>query len=250
MSQSAGSSYELYYWPSIPGRGEFIRLIFEEAGVSYLDVARLSEKEGGGIDKMFALMESKEKNPPPLFPPFLKVDDVVLAQTSNICWFLAKRFDLIPEGEIEQLYANQIYLSIIDFVDEVHDTHHPIAKALYYEDQKMEALKRTNSFLAHRLPKFLGYFEEVLLRNKLGGGIYLLGDKLSYADLAMFQVLEGLEYAFPKGIVRVKKNVSKLFRLRDRVARCPRILAYLNSVRRIPFSEEGIFRRYPELDAG
>ena len=35
--------YELYYWPSIQGRGEFIRLTLEEAGADYVDVARKSD---------------------------------------------------------------------------------------------------------------------------------------------------------------------------------------------------------------
>jgi glutathione S-transferase len=125
----------------------------------------------------------------------------------------------------------------------VHDTHHPIASSQYYEDQKKEAKKRAADFTATRIPKFYGYFSRVL-----GEREYLVGDRLTYADLSLFQVIEGLRYAFPRAAARIEADHPNLAGLRERVAARPNIAAYLASPRRIPFNVEGIFRRYPELD--
>ncbi|HZS63983.1 MAG TPA: glutathione S-transferase [Xanthobacteraceae bacterium] len=234
--------YELYYWPEIQGRGEFVRLALEDAGADYVDVAR----HKGGIEKMTRLMERSRVKHPPFAPPFLKAGKILIGQTANILHFLGPRHGLAPRNEQGRLWLHQLQLTIADFVVEIHDTHHPISVNLYYEDQKKEAKARTKDFLKERAPKFLGYFESVLTRS---GGPYLLGRKLSYADLSLFQIVEGLRYAFPKAIRRLETKRPRTVALHDRVSERPRIRAYLESKRRIPFNEWGIFRHYPELDA-
>lgn len=236
--------YELYYWPTIQGRGEFIRLALEEADARYVDVARAPKADGGGVPALMKMMLGGD-GLAPFAPPFLKSGDLVIAQVANILLYLGPRHGLVPADEASRLHANQLQLTLADLVGEVHDTHHPVATGLYYEDQKPEALRRASGFVKERIPKYLGYFELALAR---GGRAYLLGDHVSYVDLSMFQVLTGLDYAFPRAMAKIAPKVPLLLALRDRVAARPRIAAYLASSRRIPFNENGIFRRYPELD--
>jgi glutathione S-transferase len=231
--------YELYYWPQIQGRGEYVRLALEEAGADYVDVAR----EPAGEKKMFALMERGE--PPPFAPPFLKAGRLLIGQTANILLYLGEHEGLAPKTEAGRLWTHQLQLTIADFVVEIHDTHHPIGSGLYYEDQKDEAKRRAGDFLENRAPTFLDNFERVLNENGTG---WLVGRRVSYADLALFQIVEGLRYAFPNAMARLEKKHRRLVELHDRVAARPRIAAYLKSERRIPFNEMGIFRRYAELD--
>jgi glutathione S-transferase len=233
--------YELYYWPTIQGRGEFVRLALEEAGADYVDVARESE----GIAVMMRMMEHAER--PPFAPPFLKDGETIIGQTSAILLYLGARHNLAPKDPEGGLWTSQIQLTIADFVAEAHDTHHPIGVELYYEDQKEEALRRSAEFRKSRIPKFLEWFETILSRNPERGG-YLVGSSVTYADLSLFQVVEGLLYAFPKAAARALKKAPKVAALHRAVSERPRIKAYLASPRRIPFNEEGIFRRYPELD--
>ncbi len=235
--------YELYYWPGIQGRGEFVRLAFEAAGADYVDVARTGR---AGMQAMTRLLDDRGVVGAPFAPPFLKAGRILVAQTANILAFLGPRLDLVPRPEAARLWAHQLQLTVADLVDEVHDTHHPIASGLYYEDQKPEARRRAAAFVADRMPKYLGYFEQVLSR----GGPFALGRRLSYVDLSLFQVIEGLRYAFPRAMARMERRHRRLVALRDRVAARPRVAAYLQSERRIPFNESGIFRRYPELDRG
>jgi glutathione S-transferase len=232
--------YELYYWPTIQGRGEYIRLALEEAAADYRDVAR----EPKGMPSLIKLLNGAKLEHPPFAPPFLKAGRLVIAQTANILLYLGARHGLAPKSETGRFWAHQLQLTMADFIEEVHETHHPIASSLYYEDQKREAKRRTTDFLNARAPKFLGYFEGVLAAN--GGG--LVGKGLSYPDLSLFQIVEGLRYAFPKSMKKLERKLPRIIRLHDRVARRPRIKAYLDSPRRIPFSEEGIFRHYEELD--
>ena len=236
--------YELYYWPSIQGRGEFVRLALEEAGADYVDVARKPGKSGG-VPAMMKFMDGTRVKHPPFAPPFLKAGELVIGQTANILLYLGIRHGLAPRGEEGRLWTNQLQLTISDFVAEIHDTHHPIAAGLYFEDQRPAAKRRAADFLQARAPKFLRYFERVLER---AGGNYVLGRKLSYVDLSLFQIIEGLRYAFPKGMTRMEKKVPRLVALHDRVAKRPRIAAYLASARRIPFSQWGIYRYFKELD--
>ena len=244
----AENTYELYYWPSIQGRGEFIRLALEDAGASYVDVARLPEDRGGGPKAIVALLRSDSEPRPPLAPPILKIGAELLSQTPNILRYLASRLGLVPDDEEARTWAHGLQLTIGDFADETHDTHHPIAVSLYYEDQKDEALRRSKLFVAERMPKFLGYFERVLRRNDAGRGQYSVGSAHSYVDLSLFQIVSGLGYAFPNALGRLEPELPLLFALKERVAARPRLAAYLASPRRIPFNQHGLFRHYPELD--
>lgn len=236
-------AYELYYWPTIQGRGEFVRLALEEAGVPYRDVAR----QKNGMEPTMAAIDPGQVEHPSFAPPVLKAGGMLIGQTANILLFLGARHGLAPRAEAGRLWVNQLQLTIADIVNEAHDTHHPISANLYYEDQKKEAKARAADFVAERIPKFLGYFEQVL-QNNTGRGSYMVGSRLSYVDLSIFQLIEGLRYAFPKAMARMEPSWPGLVALHDMVAQRPNIAAYLASKRRIAFNEEGIFRRYPELD--
>jgi glutathione S-transferase len=233
-------AYELFYWPTIQGRGEFVRLALEEAGVDYVDVAR----EPGGMARMMAAMDGADH--PSFAPPFLKAGALAIGQVANILLHIGREHGLAPGDEQGRLWVNQLQLTIADLVTEAHDSHHPIASSLYYEDQRPEAKRRAADFLETRIPKFFDYFEGILARPEPKD--YLLGDRVTYADLSLFQVIEGLRYAFPDTLARIDASYPLLGALRDRVAARPRIKAYLASARRLPFNEEGIFRHYPELD--
>jgi glutathione S-transferase len=237
--------YELYYWPTIQGRGELVRLALEDAGAPYVDVARLPVKKGGGIPAMMKRMNDPGSSLEPFAPPFLAHGDLVIAQTANILFYLAPRHGLVLADEASRLAAHQLQLTVTDWVAEVHDTHHPIANTLYYEDQKPEAVRRSVAFISERIPKFLGYFERVLER---GDRRHLIGGAHSYVDLSLFQMLAGLDYAFPRAMAQRSPQIPLLRALGRRVASRPRVADYLASSRRLPFNEDGIFRRYPELD--
>ena len=238
--------YLLYYWPGIQGRGEFVRLALEEAGAGYRDVARESGR-GAGMPAMLKLLDGHATRRPSFAPPFLKSGRLMIGQTANILQYLGKRHGLAPRDEAGRLWIQALQLTIADFVVEVHDTHHPVAAMLYYEDQKKEAKRRAADFLKSRLPKFLGYFETILARNPRGLH-YLAGSRLSYADLSMFQMIAGLSYAFPNAAARQAGRFKRVFALHARIQERERIMAYLASERRIPFNNDGIFRHYAELD--
>ena len=242
-----GADYRFYYWPQIQGRGEFVRLVLEDAGAAYVDVARLPESEGGGMPALLDLLQRSDTGTPPFAPPVLQDGEIFIAQTATICRYLGMRHGLAPEDESGQWQAEHLQLTIADFVDEIHDTHHPIAGALYYEDQKSESLRRAASFRNERLPKFLGYFERVLERSDGG---WLVGSRCSHVDLSLFQIVSGLAYAFPNTLQNARESHHRTIDLHDRVAARPSIAAYLESDRRIPFNQHGVFRHYPELDAG
>jgi glutathione S-transferase len=232
--------YELYYWPSIQGRGEYVRLALEEAGADYVDVAR-GER---GMAAMMRMMETKGGTPP-FAPPFLKAGKLVIGQTANILFYLGSRHGLASKAEAGKLWLHQLQLTITDFVLEIHDTHHPLGPTLYYEDQRSEAKKRTSEFWNERVPKYLGYFERLIEEN---GGAYVTGRRVTYVDLSLFQIVQGLRYAFPKRMKAFERRIPGLIGLHDRVASRPNIKAYLSSDRRIAFNEDGIFRHYKELD--
>jgi glutathione S-transferase len=232
--------YELYYWPGIQGRGEFVRLALEEAAAPYEDVAR---KDGTGT--MMAMMAGEGIKTPPFAPPFLKAGRLVIAQVANILLYLGPRHGLAPKAEAGRLWVHQLQLTVADFVKEIHDTHHPIASGLYYEDQKPEAKRFTGHHLKERVPKYLGYFETCIGKS---GGPFLTGRRLCYVDLSVFQLIAGLRYAFPNAMQRIEKKVPRLVEVHDRVEARPNIARYLASERRIAFNESGIFRHYPELD--
>ena len=235
--------YELYYWPTIQGRGEFVRLALEEAGADYVDVARKPGKSG--MAAMKRLLEGKRTAHPPYAPPFLKAGKLVIGQTANILFYLGGRLGLAPRDEAGALWAHQLQLTIADLVTHIHDTHHPISGWLFYEQQRPAAKLRTRDFWRYRVPKFLGYFERIIQKS---GGPYVFGRRLSYVDLSLFQIVEGLRYAFPKRMKRFERRVPRLIALAAHVAKRPRIAAYLASKRRIAFSQWGIYRYFKELD--
>ena len=238
--------YELYYHAANQGRGEFIRLPLEDAGADYVDVTR-ETGPGMGAEAMMRFMKDAGVEHPPFAPPFLKAGKLVIGQTANILLYLGPKLGLAPRAEAGRLWAHQLQLTVSDLLQEIQCTHHPIAHGLYYHDQKPEALANTKHFLAERLPKFLGYFERVLSGAKGG---HMLGRSLSYVDFTMFQLLEGLRFSFPRTMRRVEAGYPGLVALHDRIAARSRIAAYLKSPRRIPFNDRGIFRHYPELEAG
>jgi glutathione S-transferase len=222
--------YELYYWPGIQGRGEFIRLALEDADADYVDVARRPK----GMQAMAFQMKRNHV----FAPPFLRAGELVVAQTAMILHYLGPRLGLAPKGEAQRLWLHQQQLTISDWLVEVHDTHHPIGSGLYYEDQKPESRRRAGDFRASRLPKYLGYFERVERSRAI-----------TYVDLSLFQMIEGLRYAFPDTMRSIERKYPKLVALHERVAARPRLAAYLASERRIPFNQQGIFRHYADLDA-
>ena len=233
--------YELYYWPQIQGRGEFVRLALEEGGAEYVDVAR----RASGMPGMLRLIDGSRVKRPPYAPPFLKAGKLLIGQSANILLYLGPRLRLAPRDEAGRLWVHQLQLTIADLVKEVHDTHHPLSSQLYYEDQRAAAKRYTTLFWKHRVPKYLRYLEGLVEQS---GGPYLTGRRLSYADLSVFQIVAGLRYAFPRRMKRFERNVPLLGALHDKVAARPRIKAYLGSKRRIAFNEMGIFRRYRALD--
>ena len=250
MSDEDPTTYQLYYWPNIQGRGELVRLALEDAGAPYVDVARSPKDRGGGVEAILRVLEGKDEASGRHFaPPILKAGDVTIGQTAAILDFLSVRHDLVPAGDVQlRTRALELQLVFSDLVAEAHDAHHPIGNGLYYEDQKEEAAKRTALFLKDRIPKFFSFFEHVLKDNKASKREYLVGPAFTYVDLSVFQVLSGIAYAFPNRFEKARKEIPLLLALRDRVASRPRVAAYLGSTRRVPFSEHGVFRHYPELD--
>jgi glutathione S-transferase len=236
--------YELYYWPSIQGRGEFVRLALEEARADYLDMARLSGR-GKGVAALERFLQSRKVMRPPFACPFLKAGKLLVGQTANILFYLGPRHGLVAKEEATRLWAHQLQLTVTDFLVEIHDVHHPIASSLYYRQQKTESRRRSKYFTSERLPKFLDYFETVLQR---AAGQWMLGRTFSYVDLSLFQVVAGLRYAFPRTMTKLRRSIGGLAALHDKVAARPNIAAYLASERRIAFNQYGIFRNYPELD--
>lgn len=236
--------YQLYYWPGIQGRGEFVRLALEDAGADYVDVARGPD----GSRALLRWLERPTTGHPSFAPPFLKAGRDLIGQTANILLYLGPRLGLAPTGEAARLWTHQLQLTITDLVAEVHDAHHPIASSLYYDDQRDEAKRRSSHLRDERLPKYLGWFERVLADNQRSRQRGLVGATTTYPDLSLFQVIEGLRYAFPRAMRRLEASLPHCVALHDRVAARPNVAAYLASPRRIPFNEDGIFRHYPELD--
>jgi len=240
--------YQLYYWPGIQGRAEYVRLALEEAGARYIDVAVLPEQQGGGEAAMARLLEDQRTARPPFAVPCLKAGRQLIGQTANILLFLGGRHRLAPSDAAGRLWTHQLQLTISDFIVEIHDTHHPLGGALYYEQQKAAARRRTGEFLRYRLPKFLDYFERVLIRNS-NRGPWMVGSRLTYVDLSMAQVIAGLRYAFPKATARALRSRPRLRALHKAVFNRPRIRRYLASGRRVAFNNDDLYRRYPGLDS-
>jgi glutathione S-transferase len=233
--------YELYYWPEIQGRGEYVRLALEDAGLDYVDVARSAKGESA----MEKILDGKGVAERPFAPPFLKAGKMTIAQTANILLYLGEHHALAPKTTAGRFFTHQLQLTIADLVAEIHDSHHPVASGLYYEDQKPEAARRAKDLRENRLPKFLGYFDEVLKKTDTG---WLAGRSRTYADLSLFQIVEGLRFAFPRATTKLEKDYRHVAALHAAVAERPRIARYLKSERRLPFNNQGIFRHYKELD--
>ena len=242
-------SYQLFYWPGIQGRGEFVRLALEAAGAAYVDVARGAEAAGQGLPAMLHRLQPGEQVYAPFAPPFLIDGAVCVGQTAAILQYLAPQLKLVARSEQARLWTHQIQLTIADLVTEAHDSHHPLDTQAHYEAQQPEALRRAQAFCRLRLPKYMPWFEHVIAHNPAGPR-HLVGGKLSYADLSLFQLVEGLRYAFPKASARALAATPLVLQLHARVAALPRVAAYLRSQRRLPFNEQGIFRRYAALDVG
>ena len=240
-------TYELYYWPGLQGRGEFVRLALEEAGADYVDVARQPKAQGGGVGALMKAINEVGGPRIPFAPPFLKDGDIVVSHVANILGYLGPKLGLAPAGEADRLFAAGLQLTITDVVLEAHDTHHPIASGLYYEDQKEAAKARSADFIDNRIPKYLRYFEQVLQRNPAGPD-HAVGDSVTTVDLSLFQLVGGLRYAFPKGMTPFADACPALAALAEAVAHRPNIARYLASDRRQPFNEACVFRHYPELD--
>ena len=240
-------TYQLHYWPTIQGRGEFVRLALEAAGAAYVDVAREPPSKGGGEAALGRRLGDPDNPRPSFAPPFLVDGDIVIGQTAAILLYLGPRLGLAGVGEADGIWTHQLQLTIADAVAEAHDTHHPLSTGLYYENQREAALERAKAFREERIPKFLDWFELVLQRNP-AGDLHLVGDGLTYADLSLFQLVAGLRYAFPKATARALAQTPAVAKLATNVSRRQRVHEYLQSPRRISFNEDGIFRAYPELD--
>jgi len=239
--------YELHYWPGIQGRGEFVRLALEAAGAPYVDVARGDASAGQGVPALLRYLQDASVARPPFACPVLVDGKQVIGQTAAILLYLGPRLKLVGARDADRLWTHQIQLTIADAVDEAHNTHHPVGAGLYYEEQQPEAARAAREFRTQRIPKFLGWLETVLARNSKGSQ-HLVGARLSYADLSLFQLVEGLSYAFPTATRRALQKTPLVLALHERVAQHRRVAAYLRSERRLPFNEDGIFRHYPELD--
>jgi glutathione S-transferase len=237
--------YELYYWPGIQGRGEFVRLALEDAGAAYVDIARGKN----GMAKLNRFCGDEDIERPAFAPPILKAGKMIIGQTPNILLYLGRRHNLAPKNKADRLWVHQLQLTVLDLTNEAHDIHHPISARLYYQEQKTAAKRSAIIFVKERIPKYLGYFENIIAKNKKASG-YLVGNQMSYADLSLFQVISGLRYALPNAMERAEKKYPAIRELHARIAMRPRIVKYLASKRRIPFNEYGVFRHYPELDIG
>lgn len=234
--------YELYYWPGIPGRGEFIRLALEDAGANYVDIGR---RDGAGAVAHY--LDLAHTATPPFAPPYLEVDGTGrVSHVANILRVIGPDLNLAPEKTDEQNFAHGLQLTITDFVSEIHDTHHPLGPELHYEEQTTEAGRRAALFRAHRLPKYLGYFEDILTATPRSP--WLVGDNVTTVDLSLFQVMAGLRYAFPRALEYLDEKLGHIQALCDAVSARPGIAAYLESPRRQSFNQQGVFRHYPELD--
>ncbi|RDA84053.1 hypothetical protein CP532_0767 [Ophiocordyceps camponoti-leonardi (nom. inval.)] len=245
----SSSEYKLIYWPGIPGRGELIRLLFEEAGVGYTDTAKGKPDDAVATLTSFLSPKTPDNTPPLLAPPILQHGNVILNQTPNILLYLAPRLGLGADDD-GMYHLNGIVLTLLDgFVNEVHETHHPVATMEYYESQKDEARRRSKAYREERLPKFLAYAQALLRARTSGEGPWIYGGKLTYADLVLFQGIDGNNYAFPKTMKKMKDSnkYDDVFRLYEAVKQRPRIKEYLGSDRRAPYST-GIWRYYPELE--
>jgi glutathione S-transferase len=230
-------SYDLWYWPGIPGRGEFVRITLEAGGIAYRERGREPDADITSQLKQY-------QDTQPFAPPWLDTGELVIAQTANILLFLGKRHGLAPLDDKGRFWTNQLQLTIMDMTAEAHDVHHPVSVSAYYEDQKAAAAQAAASFRAERMPKFFTHFSKALSAH---GGLFLCGERWCYADLGLYVLVSGLNFAFPRRMAALKADFPLLFDHHVRIAALPELQDYLASDRHLPFGD-GIFRHYPELD--
>ncbi|GAA6016890.1 hypothetical protein JCM11491_006903 [Sporobolomyces phaffii] len=257
------SDFELIYHAAIPGRGEFIRLFFEATATPYKDSA-LIQGQSAILPYLNGSFPGHDANPLPFAPPILRHGDVVISQTSNILLYLATHLespiDLSPSSssldtapatatvqDTSIYHVQSLALTILDLNNETHDTHHPVSVSSYYEDQKEPALLKARDFRQNRVPKFFKYFEALLEREAERGGWLVRGGVPSYADLCLFQVVDGLKFAFPNLLSKLLPLHPRIRDHHERVKSAKRIKEYLDSDRRQEYSM-GVFRYYEELD--
>ena len=237
--------YGLHYWPTIQGRGEFVRFALEYAGIRYIDVARdpRQRRWRGGTARVTCGRRSTSSG---VCAALSATVDMVIGQTfqhSSCFWdrIMRSRRSMRRAGG----GTHQLQLTLADFVAEVHDTHHPIGVGLYFEDQRAEAGRRArvSRRACAEIPRLL----RARGRGNPAGSGLLVGQDVTYADLSLFQVVAGLRYAFPKMMAKIGP-IAAARRIARSIADEPRIASYLASSRRIAFNEEGIFRHYAELD--
>jgi glutathione S-transferase len=233
-------AYDFWYWSTIPGRGEFVRLTLEACGIPYRDRARID-----GDEALMADMERHDAGPA-FAPPYLVTDGRTVAQTANILFYLSERHECGPTGMKPRYWLAQVQLTIMDMAAEAHDVHHPVGPDLYHEQQQAESLRAAHGFRQQRIPKYLTYFERALAADP---GDWLTTGRWSYADLSLFHLIAGLRYAFPLRMTTLMPSFPRLADLHDRVVALPELRDYLGSDRRLAFTNEDVFRHYPELDA-
>ncbi|MGI4947458.1 MAG: glutathione S-transferase, partial [Janthinobacterium lividum] len=226
-------TYRLWYWPGLQGRGEFVRLALEAAGIEYEDCARTRD-----ANALLADMAARTGRAP-FAPPYLELDGLAIAQVANILAYLGAQHDLAPSAMADRYWLHQLQLTITDLVAEVHDVHHPVDPGAYYAEQRPEAARAARQFRAERLPKFLDHFEAAI---EASPGDWLIDHRWTYVDTSLFQLIEGLRYMFPRRMAVLEGRYPNLVRIHDQVAGLPGIRDYLTSGRRQAFNEDGIFR--------
>lgn len=235
-------SYQLWYWPDIPGRGEFIRLPMEAAGIAYSEPARTA---ADGLAAVAAYLETLDQQPA-FAVPLLDTGSEQIAQTPNILAFLGEEHGIGPAGAAQRRYLNQLQIDMADFAEEMHSTHHPVSAYLYYEDQKAEAARVAEAFRTDRVGKYLAHFERAA---RTSDGDWLVGDEWSCGDTSMAQLLDGLCYAFPRRMAILAPEFRKLQTIRRKISALAGIVSYRQSSRWQAFNQEGLLRHYPEHDA-
>nr|ACM44934.1 sigma-class glutathione S-transferase [Laternula elliptica] len=220
-----GDKWVLYYWPGFKGRAEFVRLVFEEAGIPYL------ESNQGVAD---SIIKGEIGGYPVMMPPVVAKGDFRLGQTQMICQYLAGKYGLAPKGEEDKIHAEQVCASMYDYLTEGYGAFHGAKPGVKYADQKEEAQRYIDRVVQQRLPRYLKHFETVLAANTAGTG-FLFGDSISHADLALFHIMNATEFQFPE-VYKSADYIPLLKAHRDRIASRPNIVAYTQSERCKPFS--------------
>ena len=197
---------------------------------------------------MLALLHGEGTSHIPFAPPFLRDGGVIVSHAAAILLYPGRADRTRANRRRTGAYGRTRYRAITDIVAEVYNSHHPIDADKWFHEQKDAAIARAAVFRRDRMPKYsFGWFERLLAANPAGVD-HLVGGFVTYADLSLFQLVEGLRFAFPLASERTLARLPRVTALHKAMAERPRLKAYLASERRVPFKETGIFRRYPELD--